>query len=93
MLILDRCRTSELPRGHDRVSEDVEAFFGRLLSADYATARSPLKVNESGLALCRELIDEERQSNPAAFDKVLGILGFDRSLFTNLHPAPLSKQS
>src|ERR1022692_3848067 len=63
------------PRG--LYSEDVEAFFGRLLASGFAEARSPLKVNEEGIQLCQELIDEESQSHPEAFDRVAHVLGFD----------------
>jgi len=57
-------------------SEDVEAFFGRLLAGGFATARSPLVVNQKGLDLCLELIDEERKSYLfTASDRRIGIGG------------------
>ena len=66
-------------RPHGLYSEDVEAFFGRLLAAGFAQAFSPLKVNDEGLQLCRELVTEENQANPEALKKVAQVLGFDLS--------------
>ena len=63
-------------------SEDVEAFFGRLLAGGFATARSPLTVNEKGIHLCLELIDEERKSSPQAFEKMANALHFNLSSFS-----------
>ena len=60
-------------------SEDVEAFFGRLLAADYARKRSPLEVQESGVELCRAILAKEMQGNPRALTKVAQALGFDAS--------------
>jgi hypothetical protein len=68
---------------HGLYSEDVEAFFGRLLASGFATARSPLTVNDQGLQLCQELIDEENQSHPDAMAKVAKALGFDLALLTS----------
>ena len=59
-----------LPNG--LYSEDVEAFFGRLLAGGFAEARSPLDVTEQGLELCRELLDEESQFHPEALKKEIG---------------------
>lgn len=70
-----------IPRG--LYSEDVEAFFGRLLAGGFATARSPLAVNEKGLDLCRELIDEERKSSPEAFEKMAHTLHFNVAYFSS----------
>jgi hypothetical protein len=64
-------------------SEDVEAFFGRLLAGGFAQARSPLVVNEKGVQLCQELIDEEGQSHPVALEKVGRVLGLDLSALNN----------
>ncbi len=60
-------------------SEDVEAFFGRLLAADYASKRSPLDVQASGVELCRAILEREAQGNPLALAKVAQALGFDAS--------------
>src|SRR5260370_23405669 len=68
---------------HGLYSEDVEAFFGRLLAGGFAEARSPLVVNEQGLRLCQELIYEEGQSHPDALPKVAKVLGFDLALLKN----------
>src|SRR5437867_4108033 len=57
---------------HGLYSEDVEAFFGRLLAGGFAKARSPLDVTEQGLELCRELLDEESQFHPEALKKEIG---------------------
>src|SRR5260370_6181367 len=65
---------------HGLYSEDVEAFFGRLLAGGFAKARSPLDVNDKGVQLCQELIEEESQSHPEALKKVAQVLGFDLSL-------------
>src|SRR5437660_65784 len=72
------------PRG--LYSEDVEAFFGRLLASGFANARSPLTPNEKGIELCREIITEESQSHPETLRKVAQLLGFDLSLITNREP-------
>jgi hypothetical protein len=76
---------------HGLYSEDVEAFFGRLLAGGFAEARSPLRVNDHGLRLCQELIDEEGQSHPAALAKVAKVLGFDLALLMN--PGDQPKQA
>lgn len=60
-------------------SEDVEAFFGRLLAAEYATIRSPLDVREGGLQLCQDILAKEMKDNPRALAKVAQALGFDVS--------------
>jgi hypothetical protein len=65
---------------HGLYSEDVEAFFGRLLAGGFATARSPLLVNDEGVQLCQELIEEESESHPEALNRVAAALGFDLSL-------------
>jgi hypothetical protein len=70
----------KLPNGV--YSEDVEAFFGRLLAGGFATARSPLIVNEKGIHLCLELIDEERKSYPEAFEKMAQTLHFNVAYFS-----------
>ena len=62
---------------HGVYSEDVEAFFGRLLAGGFAKARSPLNVNDDGARLCQELIEEEIQSHPGELRKVARVLGFD----------------
>ena len=72
------------PRG--LYSEDVEAFFGRLLAGGFATARSPLDPNEDGVRLCLEIINEESQSHPEAVRRIAQVLGFDLSLITNRAP-------
>ncbi len=64
---------------HGLYSEDVEAFFGRLLAGGFAQARSPLVVNEKGVELCRELIDEESESHGEQLRRVATVLGFDLS--------------
>jgi hypothetical protein len=74
---------------HGLYSEDVEAFFGRLLAGGFATAFSPLDVNENGLQLCRDLVVEESNSHPEALNKVAQVLGFDLSLIKG--QAPQSK--
>jgi hypothetical protein len=84
-----RVALRRIPRG--LYSEDVEAFFGRLLAGGFATARSPLNLNEEGRQLCLEMIAEERQSNPEALRHVAEILGFDLSLITN--PIPPDRRS
>jgi hypothetical protein len=63
-------------------SEDVEAFFGRLLAGGFATARSPLDVKKEGIDLCLELIDEERKSHPKAFEKMAQTLHFNVAYFS-----------
>ena len=69
-------------RPHGLYSEDVEAFFGRLLAAGFASAASPLSVNAQGLELCHEMIQEEHQANPQALGKVAKALGFDIGALT-----------
>jgi hypothetical protein len=75
---------------HGLYSEDVEAFFGRLLAGGFAKADSPLVINEEGIRLCEELIEEEHESHPEALEKVALVLGFDLSLVKNptLQPKP-----
>jgi hypothetical protein len=63
-------------------SEDVEAFFGRLLAGGFATARSPLVVNQKGIDLCLELINEESKLYPAAFQKMADTLHFNVAYFS-----------
>ena len=65
---------------HGLYSEDVEAFFGRLLAAGFARAFSPLEVNDEGVQLCHDLIAEENQAHPEALSKVAQVLGFDLSV-------------
>jgi len=72
------------PRG--LYSEDVEAFFGRLLAGGFATARGPLHPNENDMTLCTEIVNEESQSHPEALLQVAQVLGFDLSLLTNRVP-------
>ena len=72
------------PRGV--YSEDVEAFFGRLLAGGFAEARSPLDPNEDGKQLCLEIVDEENQSHPEALRRVAQVLGLDLSFITNRVP-------
>jgi hypothetical protein len=81
-----RVALRRLPRGF--YSEDVEAFFGRLLAGGFAEARSPLAVNGHGVQLCLELINEEEQTHPEALAKVVRALGFDLSLIKNPTPHP-----
>ncbi len=50
-------------------SEDVEAFVGRLLSAGYARARSPIEFFEDGIRVCETIIDDERRNNAFVFDE------------------------
>jgi hypothetical protein len=71
---------------HGLYSEDVEAFFGRLLAGGFAQAFSPLEVNEEGVKLCQELIDEESRAHPEALKRVAQVLGFDLSLIKNPTP-------
>jgi hypothetical protein len=68
---------------HGLYSEDVEAFFGRLLAGGFAQARSPLEVNDKGIELCQELIDEESESHAKQLEKVAMVLGFDLSKLKN----------
>jgi hypothetical protein len=68
---------------HGLYSEDVEAFFGRLLAGGFAQARSPLEVNDKGIQLCQELIDEESQSHARQLEKVAMVLGFDLTKLKN----------
>lgn len=82
---VERVALRRVPGGF--YSEDVEAFFGRLLAADYATKRSPLTVEESGLQLCRAILAKEKESNPQALAKVAQALGFD---MTEAIPAPVA---
>jgi hypothetical protein len=84
-----RVALRRIPRG--LYSEDVEAFFGRLLAGGFAEARSPLNLNENGKQLCLEIINEESQSNPKAMRRVAQVLGFDLSLITN--PAPQHRRA
>jgi hypothetical protein len=67
---------------HGLYSEDVEAFFGRLLAGGFAQAFSPLKVNARGLDLCTEMVNEERASNPEGFNRVADTLGFNFSVLS-----------
>lgn len=76
-------------RPHGLYSEDVEAFFGRLLAAGFAQAFSPLVVSEEGLQLCQELVIEEDEKHPEALNKVAELLGFDLSMIKG--PVPKSK--
>ena len=69
---------------HGLYSEDVEAFFGRLLAGGFAQARSPLEVNEKGVQLCQELIDEESESHAKQLETVAIVLGFDLSKIRSL---------
>src|SRR5438067_9270564 len=48
---------------HGVYSEDVEAFFGRLLAAGYARARSPLELFDEGIRVCHTIVDTERRDN------------------------------
>lgn len=56
-----------VPRGV--YSEDVEAFVGRLLSAGYARARSPIEFFDDGIRVCQTIVDEELRDNPSGFNE------------------------
>ena len=58
-------------------SEDVEAFFGRLLATEYATARSPITVLDKGIRLCRSILESEMEAHPEPLKKVAAALGFE----------------
>lgn len=81
---VDRVALRKVPNG--TYSEDVEAFFGRLLAGGFASASSPLRVNDKGIELCQELIDEQAQSHPQALEKVAQALGFDLSVIKSPIP-------
>ena len=64
-----------VPRG--LYSEDVESFVGRFLAAGYAKARSPIKFEESGLRVCRDMVRKALQRNPGEVAKVAAALRYD----------------
>ena len=72
-----RVALTQLP--HGVYSEDVEAFFGRLLAGGFAQAYSPLKVNAEGRKLCEDLLKEKSQTHPQELRRVALVLGFDLS--------------
>lgn len=56
-------------------SEDVEAFVGRFLAAGFAKARSPIDFLDEGIQVCRAIVDNERQRDPAALRATVEALG------------------
>jgi hypothetical protein len=58
-------------------SEDVESFVGRFLAAGYAKARSPIKFEEPGLRVCREIIRKALGKNPEGVRSLATALHYD----------------
>jgi hypothetical protein len=58
-------------------SEDVESFVGRFLAAGYAKARSPIKFEEPGLRVCRQMIKKALEKNPEGVKGVARALNYD----------------
>jgi hypothetical protein len=58
-------------------SEDVESFVGRFLAAGYAKARSPVKFYNSGLRVCREMVQNAFRENGDEVRKVAKVLKYD----------------
>ena len=58
-------------------SEDVESFVGRFLAAGYAKARSPIRFYESGLKVCRDMVQKALGEKGDEVRKVAGALKFD----------------
>jgi len=56
-------------------SDDAEAFVGRFLAAGYATARSPIKFLEKGIAICQNIFQKECKRNPDNLREALTVLG------------------
>lgn len=79
-----RVALRQLP--HGIYSEDVEAFFGRLLAGGFAQAYSPLKVNREGRKLCEDLLEEKSKTHPQELSRVARVLGFDLSRIKNPTP-------
>jgi hypothetical protein len=58
-------------------SEDVESFVGRFLASGYATARSPIVFDESGLKVCREMVQKALRKHPDEVKKVAATLHYN----------------
>ena len=58
-------------------SEDVESFVGRFLAAGYARARSPIRFYDSGLRVCREIVQKALEEKGDDVRKVASALKFD----------------
>jgi hypothetical protein len=58
----------KIPGGY--YSEDVETFVGQLLSMGYATQRSPIRLEEAGKKLCREIVEAEAAEHATELQKL-----------------------
>jgi hypothetical protein len=63
-------------------SDDAEAFVGRFLAAGYATARSPIKFSEEGVAICKQIVEKELVQNSANLQAALSVLGISVPIST-----------
>ena len=57
-----------IPDGY--YSEDVENFVGQLLSMGYATQRSPIRLDEGGVRVCKEILANEYQRNKSEVERL-----------------------
>jgi hypothetical protein len=78
---VERVALRKVPEG-SYYSDDVDAFFGRLLAAGYATQRSPVRVAQAGVDLCKEILNKEMESHSSSLGRVAKSLGLESVLAT-----------
>jgi hypothetical protein len=78
---VERVALRRVPGG-SYYSDDVDAFFGRLLAAGYARQRSPVRVEPAGVGLCREILNKEMESHSEALSRIAKSLGLESVLAT-----------
>jgi hypothetical protein len=58
-------------------SEDIDTYISFLLTFDYATARSPIKLTEKGKSLCAEIVKNAFNRNPDIVNRIASVLAFN----------------
>lgn len=60
-------------------SEQLDRFLGSLLVVGDATKRSPVKLNQSGVELCQEIVNEACNKNRIKLEDIARNIDFDLS--------------
>jgi len=56
-------------------SEDVETLIGQFLSSGRARKMSPVRFTPEGLSLLREIVEDEKASNPKGVQEAATVVG------------------
>lgn len=56
-------------------SEDVETLIGQFLSSGRAQKMSPVRFTPDGLSLLREIVEDEKVSNPGGVQQAASVVG------------------